>query len=97
MVLGLRSVSWREAWVPSLDHGKLTKVGGSAGAGGPAVGTETRLGHGSVLPGEPSHTQAFRGITVKQGQSCSASSPQSRRHKLGWRETESFCSTWTIP
>jgi hypothetical protein len=40
MARGLRSVSWQAAWVPSLDHGKLTKVEAQLGLADPTVGAE---------------------------------------------------------
>lgn len=38
MARGPRSVSWQVAWVPSLDRGKLIKVGTQLGLAHPAGG-----------------------------------------------------------
>ena len=51
-------MSWQAAWVPSLDRGKVIKVGGTAGVGASAVGAEPGLGS-EVLPlGGPTCIQA---------------------------------------
>lgn len=42
MARGLRSVSWQVAWVPSLDCGKLIKVGAQLGLVHPTGDAEPR-------------------------------------------------------
>lgn len=58
MARGPRSVSWQVAWVPSLDRGKLIKVGTQLGLAHPAGGRAQARLWGLSLGG-PTPLQAF--------------------------------------